>query len=645
MKLDRLSIENFRQYYGVQIIQFSQDSHRNVTVINGQNGAGKTALFTAISWCLYGEAVLKPDQLMSKRAITEARVGESVTARVSIAFVHDSERFLARREVSGVRDTSKVKYNSQSHFSLMHTRRDGQSREVDNKTGTLNAILPETVRTYFFFDGEKIDEFARPDHEDEVKHAVRNVLDIEVLDRAKNHLDAVAREFRTELKTVSTGELQALLEEDESRRQELEGIEGELQVKQNELRSAKKQVEALEQRLLEITAVKEFTERRVILLRDVKQAEQNRDQVRDSLREILNEGPAVLAGSALQKALKILDQKREKGEIPPGIRQQFLQDLLEAMICICGRKIHAGSDEYHRLVDLLDKTFPSDLEDLVLQTAGDVRNVVRRGSQIPEEVKRHLEKKVALDEQIVKLDAQLDEIYRKLSTYDIEEVAELEKKRSEYEFALRQVDMDIHRLKGRGEQINTELDRLSKAIETARKTEAKGHRLAARFRLAQESADGVGKIAEVFAAEMRRRIRERAQTIFQTLVWKTTHFQEIRLTDDYRLDVIDRYGLPARPDLSAGERQVLSLSFIAAMAKVSGKEAPLVMDTPFGRLSGEHRASITKHLPELAAQLILFVTDEELHGEARNNLKDYIGAEYLLDFDLGTSCTTITQVA
>ena len=110
------------------------------------------------------------------------------------------------------------------------------------------------------------------------------------------------------------------------------------------------------------------------------------------------------------------------------------------------------------------------------------------------------------------------------------------------------------------------------------------------------------------------------------------------------MEVIDRYGMPARPELSAGERQVLSLSFITAMSRISEEEAPLVMDTPFGRLSSHHRNSITQHLPELAGQLVLFVTDEELREQARKNLEPFIGAEYRLEFDHTTSCTAIVEV-
>ena len=168
--------------------------------------------------------------------------------------------------------------------------------------------------------------------------------------------------------------------------------------------------------------------------------------------------------------------------------------------------------------------------------------------------------------------------------------------------------------------------------------------LSIKLELAQRAADAIREMYQVFADDMRQRIEAKTKEIFKQLVWKDSHFRDIRLGSDYHLEVIDRYGLPARPELSAGERQVLSLSFIMAMSRISEEEAPLVMDTPFGRLSSHHRNSITEHLPELADQLVLFVTDEELRDQARRNLEPRIGAEYRLEFDHQTSCTEIVEV-
>lgn len=192
--------------------------------------------------------------------------------------------------------------------------------------------------------------------------------------------------------------------------------------------------------------------------------------------------------------------------------------------------------------------------------------------------------------------------------------------------------------------MSTEIGELEKAIPRAQKSEQRGQLLGIKLDLAQRSADAIGEMYAIFADDMRQRIEAKTRDIFKLLVWKDSHFHDVRLGADFNLEVIDRYERPARPELSAGERQVLSISFIAAMSRISEEEAPLVMDTPFGRLSSDHRNSITKHVPDLADQLILFVTDEELRDEARANLESRIGAEYRLEFSLNTSCTEIVEV-
>jgi len=162
--------------------------------------------------------------------------------------------------------------------------------------------------------------------------------------------------------------------------------------------------------------------------------------------------------------------------------------------------------------------------------------------------------------------------------------------------------------------------------------------------LAKAGAKAIEDRYKGFADEMRTKIEAEAHKIFQQLIWKESHFEQVTLNKKYHLEVVDRYGKPARGDLSYGERQVLSLAFIAAISKVSGEEAPLVMDTPFGRLSSEHRENITANIPQLTSQLVLFVTNEEFHGGTRANLEPFIGKEYRLSFNDTTSSTDILEV-
>jgi DNA sulfur modification protein DndD len=227
MKLERIELENFRQYYGQQRLNFARDKERNVTVIHGINGAGKTSLFLAINWCLYGrnveniKVVDNVGELVSKEAISRANPGDEVRASVTIAFLHDGHRFTAKRTLTGSKLlTGKLALNELDQFTMMRQKPDGRADPILNPLGTMNAILPVNAREYFFFDGEKIDNFAKPEAAAQVKDAIYLVLKLEILDRAQRHLEKSAATYRRDLKQASGGELRDLIEKDEKLRQE-----------------------------------------------------------------------------------------------------------------------------------------------------------------------------------------------------------------------------------------------------------------------------------------------------------------------------------------------------------------------------------------------------------------------------------------
>jgi len=54
MLLKSIKLKDFRQFKGEQPkILFSTDLQKNVTVIMGENGSGKTSFAQAFTWCLY----------------------------------------------------------------------------------------------------------------------------------------------------------------------------------------------------------------------------------------------------------------------------------------------------------------------------------------------------------------------------------------------------------------------------------------------------------------------------------------------------------------------------------------------------------------------------------------------------------------
>ncbi|MBN1877914.1 MAG: AAA family ATPase [Anaerolineae bacterium] len=651
MKLERITLENFRQYYGRQRLEFARDSQHNVTVIEGINGAGKTSLFLALNWCLYGTSfenvrvIENVGELVSKEAVSQATVDELVRASVELSFFHNGGRYLVRRTLQGVKQSDgTVKWYDTDEFTVMRTRPDGQAERVSNPIGMMNAILPVNVREYFLFDGEKIDNFAKPESAKQVKQAIYLVLKLEVLARSRRHLEDVATDYRKELKKVSGQRLRGLLDEEERVRKEREKAEKRVEELEQEIASARRKVAEIDQILREKPNAKALQQQRDHIEADLKQRRTELETIISQIRDLATGAYFVLGKLVIERALQILNEKRERGEIPSNIRRQFVQDLLDQMSCICGRPFEANSPEHQHLLTLLNSSMPGSLEDDVLNTYAALQGFEGQREQHSKDLGVAMNRRTQLVDFIQHLEAELDDIRRQLKGSPLEEISALENQRQTFLADIDSDNIDIGTLNGRIEEYTRKLKELEQTITVARKEERKGQLLSVKLDLAQQAADAIGEIYHTFADDMRQRIEGKTKEIFKRLIWKESHFQDVQLGSDFNLEVIDRYGLPARPELSAGERQVLSLSFITAMSRISEEEAPLVMDTPFGRLSAHHRNNITEHLPDLADQLVLFVTDEELHDQARVNLEPRIGAEYRLNFDQRTSCTTIEEV-
>ena len=114
----------------------------------------------------------------------------------------------------------------------------------------------------------------------------------------------------------------------------------------------------------------------------------------------------------------------------------------------------------------------------------------------------------------------------------------------------------------------------------------------------------------------------------------------------FRLELYDTEGEPLPiQQLSAGEKQLLAISFLWGLASVSGRQLPVAIDTPLGRLDSKHRRHfVDRYFPQASHQVILLSTDTEIQAEEVSRLREQgaISHEYLLEYDPNQRQTTIT---
>ena len=86
--------------------------------------------------------------------------------------------------------------------------------------------------------------------------------------------------------------------------------------------------------------------------------------------------------------------------------------------------------------------------------------------------------------------------------------------------------------------------------------------------------------------------------------------------------------------LSAGEKQLMVIATLWALAECSGKKLPIIIDTPLARLDSIHRISlIEKYFPNASDQTIILSTDSEINKEYYEKIKPYVSNEFTLWFD------------
>ena len=139
-------------------------------------------------------------------------------------------------------------------------------------------------------------------------------------------------------------------------------------------------------------------------------------------------------------------------------------------------------------------------------------------------------------------------------------------------------------------------------------------------------------------AVLQRNVKRLADLIlesFQSVTRKPKMFERIEISAvDYRLSLFDHSGnqVPSH-QLSAGERQLLAVSILWGLSRASGRSLPAIIDTPLGRLDGQHRNKLVKnYFPKASHQVILLSTDQEIDQDLYDKIKKVTSQEYLIEY-------------
>ncbi len=679
MRIKSLDLCNFRQFYGLQTIEFSGGSPEddtNVTVVCGENGRGKTGLYRALMYCMYGEKDLDQDRtanhgqerpgtkglyLVNLAALDEdaASGRRGVEAFVRASFVHNGRSYKMSRRLFGMLGPHDEVIEEQRGAELAITDGSGNTEilgagDEDRIIKEVNGILDTRVKDYFLFDGERIERLTKVTEQQkkEVSSGIRNLLKIDDLYKAERVLQGLDLRLTRELQKVSTGDYRKKLHEKEQ-------LMGDQDALSNDLENTQRELEFAENHLRELDAEFERFKENAELILERKALEAERDNlqsdidgVRAQMRKFTSGASILLAEDVLDQVYVDIDQKRERGQVPSEIKKELIERLLHELRCICGREVAPGSAEYHMLkawdLETPSAGASSDTMALFGRLGRTSQYVDTKAAELIELLQRRGE----LDEYLDDVELRLEDLVDKLSTLPDTDLANKTKARETTAKKIWSLEVQLGEQRERASQIEEDLDRIKRELVPLRKQSQEHQQISQQLELVSRARDSLKRIIAQFVREVREELEERANDSFRRLLdvdgQKT--LQRLQLKGDYTLEVLDQKNRSFLANISAGQRQIVSLSFITALAQVAGGastlEVPLFMDTPFGRLSYEHRENLLVELPRITPQWVLLATETELGDREREQLRrsGKWGRYYYLKAE-GEYVTKITELS
>lgn len=655
MILTSIELENFRQFYGLQRVELSTDPDQNVTVIYGANGAGKTTLLNAFTWALYrsfSPGFEQPDHLINEQAWEEAAPNDDVSATVTLEFDHEGRSYSVRRTTvdrkSPDGSSSRVK---DAAVSVGFIDEDGEHHSRDDTSaGTINEVLPERLHRFFFFDGERIEQLVKPDAYEEIEQAIKGILGLQVVENAIKHTNEARKDLERELRDLGTDEDRALADELAQVRTKRDERREDLEQHRRNLTALDDERQAVGDRLAQLAEAATLQHEREELERALEDADKAVQTSRTSLSsQVATKGWLAFASGLAQQTIAVFEERRERGEIPSDLKRQFVEDLLDRGRCICGCDLTPDTEPYNLVAGWRERTVHAEVEAAWTRLPALAEGTLVRREELYAYLHETLGELRIHREGRNRIIDKLSAISESLKHGDSDTVKELEKRREEINGLSKDEQRALVRVEIEIENLDEREQTLEKDLEKARAENERAEVARRRVGVARSSANLFKEILRLRTEEVREQLDQRIKQLYSRISFKAY----VPLLDEgFHLDLRNAEGQSsASVAKSTGENQILSLSFVGALAEhareryedsqrdsgdallsFQGGVYPVVMDSPFGSLDLNYQQRVADAIPRLAPQVVVFVSQSQGMGAVQEQMGPRIGREFVVDF-------------
>jgi len=645
MLLTSLKLKDFRQFKGEQTIDFATGSDKNVTIILGENGSGKTSLAQAFTWCLYGKTDFEDPILLCKATAQTMLPGDEETVQAELKLTHSGTDYtIISKQRYKKNNTGGIQSVGQRQFVIAYKSKDGQQEFIPDLQTDLRMkeILPNELSKYFFFDGERIGNMSkelRRGKSREFADAVRSLLGLSAFTAALSHLNgtskSVIRCYDEKYDSTSDKRIADYTQRIEQFSTEIEKIDTRLLEMESEEELVVEKIHALSGSIKENEASRDLADRKAKLI-ERRQTLSNRQktQMSDLLKVFNKNAPSYFAKKMMGDSLRLLSKTENLDKGIPDIHARTIDHIIKTGRCICGTEVCVGNDAYNTLNKLRDYIPPKSLGQLIESFRLTCESSVKSTEAFFDEFCEKYRSILSFDFEYAANEDEISDITKRLT--GMKDVGQLQIELTKYERQQRMLKDERSQLDNSKGSKETNRDRM----ETERHELTLKDKNNQRIEVFKAYAQYLWlTIAEEYTKEERRVRDELSKAVGEIFRAIYNGGLSLNLDEKYNVQVTvsDYEGYTEDIETSTAQSISIIFAFIAGVIKIArasrqpenamlvSEPYPLVMDAPLSAFDKTRIQTVCNVLPNVAEQVIIFIKDTD--GEiAEAYLSDRIGS-------------------
>jgi DNA sulfur modification protein DndD len=661
-------MRNFKRFYGYHEIDLlsQPEAGKPLILIGGDNGRGKTSIHEAINYVFYEDGDLpgiqtRPNYLravsdrLNHRALDEGQTDYSTAVDLIVAGGDADRQFHIERswkvDVGERRALQPV-------LTILENGRPIDWIE-DNPTAYqdfLRRVLPPRIAPFFFFDGERIQQFAEEEsHDRRMIEAIEDILHITVYKMLRDDLRKYVVEHieKFEVKMEDTGDFFKLQEDAERIEKELDQKRDKLGDIDREVDEANREQRTIEDELRRVASP--HASKRDDLLLERTQLEQELEQAKVDLQKSFEPLPILLTGKLRLSLEGTLHEEQQSITNPEQIEQLQKQlNLIEERVFVSPlppppSEILLDEDQrkYYRALynsvsrDILGLNPSSRKETIHDLSTGERQVILGRLAQVQNKadfLREAISRRERLSNELRDTETKI------LSTSDDPHVAELIKENRAVSERIGRLDKEKENLTGQIQRLEADLAVRKRQISERVEQRAKTSDAVKIIKHAKKAQKILDEFIRQLAPEKLEILKHHFQEMYSRLRKPEDPVSSIEIdSDTWQVKLLDERGrILERRVFSAGMREMYALALLWALSRASGRELPIVIDTPVARLDTTNRRVLfEKYLPHAGHQVIVLSTDTEVDVKWAEKLSPFVAKQYRLDHDPSTSSTVI----